>query len=234
MLKKNYINHDERQRWLQMVYLGEALDKVIESKTDYGKAKSDLKRGRTYILKAIEEFGEIYPKVIKTILNDTGYYDMSFLPKSQSRKVYEKYLDSEKLKAMLNRYKSNKFQIEFKKQLRIQLCKITSDDIPSCTPVYSDMPKGTGSSDSTYNTVAKKETTIELINDAICELECEVKIVDALIGTLKYRDQIFIRKIIEDKKSLKDIMHELQYTEYSNVQRAYSRIMNELEKEYNK
>ena len=96
----NYINHNERQSWLQMVYLGEALDRLIDSKVNYGKVRTNLKKAKTWMLKAIDSLTLIYPKQIHTILNDVAYFDMLFLPKAESRKHYDKYIDRELLNSL--------------------------------------------------------------------------------------------------------------------------------------
>jgi hypothetical protein len=138
------------------------------------------------------------------------------------------------LKELLDNYMSNKFHIERRKQIRLRLSSITEDDCPSCIATYSDMPRSGNISDSTYVTVARKESDVEKIDKMIADLEQEVRVVDSLIATLKHKDQVFIKMIIVNKKSLNDIMHDLKYSEYSAVQRCHSRIMNELKKEFKK
>ena len=143
------------------------------------------------------------------------------------------------LKELIDKYQSNKFQIEERKKRKLKI----EDDIyevhsPNCIQVLSDMPKGTNSSDQTADTAIKiiteKEKALKNLNRMIEVLEQENKAIDALIGILKYKDQVFIRKIVDENKQLTDIMYELNYTDYRSVQRIHSRIMNELQKEYKK
>ena len=92
------------------------------------------------------------------------------------------------IKELLDNYQSNKFHIERRKQIRLRTLHITDDDYPSCVQALTGMPKGNNISDSTYNTIAKKETDIEKLDKMIEDLEQEVKVVDSLISTLKYDD----------------------------------------------
>ena len=95
-----YMNHGERQFWLQMIYLGQAIDRLIDGKVYYGKARTNLKKAKTWLLKSIDELTLIYPKQIHTILNDVEYFDMIMHPKSDSRKHYDKMISRELLAAM--------------------------------------------------------------------------------------------------------------------------------------
>ena len=147
---------------------------------------------------------------------------------------------------MLNDYKSNEYVIESDRlNIEILIRKKAKEEQeiyePSCCSNMSDMPNGNTISNSTYKSLEKKEDKLEAIDKMINDrrenirlLECKNKKIDALIRTLKEKDQIFIKKIIIDKKQLTDIMYELKYSDYKSVQRSHSRIMNELEKEFKK
>lgn len=140
---------------------------------------------------------------------------------------------------MLKQYTSNKFQLECKKKQRENISEeIYEVHTPNCIQVLSDMPKGSSTSDSTGDTairiISEKEKALQIIDKDIKKLEQEIKIVDSLIATLKHKDQIFIKKIIVERKQLTEVEYEMNYSNYKNTQRAYTRIMEELEEEFKK
>ena len=143
------------------------------------------------------------------------------------------------LKELIDNYQSNKFQIEKRKEIRLKIeNEIYEVHSPNCIQFLSDMPKSNKQSDQTSEAairiISEKDLALKSLNKMISVLEQEVKVVDSLIATLKYKDQVFVRKIIDEKKQLTDIMYELNYSDYRSVQRIHSRIMNELQKEYKK
>ena len=81
---KKYLNSTDRQRWLQLFFVGQALEELKDDKKYNTETLKSLRTAFTHLKKSVDLLIKDYPKYARTFANDMDYYRVLFLPKEQA------------------------------------------------------------------------------------------------------------------------------------------------------
>ena len=93
---KKYLSAEERKKWLQIYFVGQAIEELKDNTKKYNtNTIKYLRSAFTYLVKSFDAMIHDYPQHANTLVNDMEYYRLLFLPKEQAytemdRKIAEK------------------------------------------------------------------------------------------------------------------------------------------------
>lgn len=142
------------------------------------------------------------------------------------------------VKRQFKKYHDTILYIQVMQNNKKELEEKLRESDPSCIQTLSDMPRGSDTSDSTPNTVFKREelkmqiykTEIDILRNRE-----HIETIECLIATQQEEDRELLTKRIKDKKRWEAIQCELyskyrKYTHFKSVERRYNDLVDTLQK----